>query len=326
MAAGVLANLLAKLAPICLLSYQRAMSRRQTAAQNSNNRSDIRGLSALLVKLGIDGSALLGYGGESWVFALDADRIARVNRCGTSRIQVANRSALLSELARSAQKVSFSIPLPLETELIEGYIVTIEPRLPGRPLIQLLAETTAATRASLIRAYLNAAAQIGELTIDRPWYGDLMDSNAIRTTSFRAYLEQRARRSLTTAVRDFQAVNPALLAAALPEPEKPAFVHLDVFPGNVLADGETITAVLDFGASSLIGDRRLDPLAAAVYLTPAITPTATDLDRALAQEWLAANGLANLYAALQQWIAAYWSFAVNDISLHQWCLSILLNR
>jgi hypothetical protein len=282
------------------------------------------GLARVMDALGIDSKAMLGQGGESWVFALDEKRIARINRPGTNRTQVDGRTALLSELEHSRERVPFAIPLILDTVASEGYIITIERRLPGRPLTQLLAESAGEARADLVRAYLEAAAQIGDLTIHRPWYGDLLSANAIRTSSYHDYLEQRAAQSLKAAGPDFKNIDPARLAAALPRPDDKALVHLDAFPGNMLAESGAITAVIDFGAPSMLGDRRLDPLTAAIYLDPAITPTATEADRSIAQDWLVARGLARHYWAVQNWIAAYWSFATDDISLYRWCRKILV--
>ena len=132
------------------------------------------GLARVLETFGIDSQHLLGQGGESWVFALDNARIARVNRPGTRRAQVDSRTALLTELGRSSESVPFAIPEILDTVAIEEHVITIERRLPGRPLIQLLAESAGETRAALIRAYLEAANQIGNLVVRRPWYGDLL--------------------------------------------------------------------------------------------------------------------------------------------------------
>ena len=281
------------------------------------------GLALVLAAFGIESQALLGQGGESWVVALDDARIGRISRPGTSRAQAAGRTALLAELGRSAEKVSFAIPVILDTVENGRTIMTIERRLPGRPLIELLAEPAGANRAGLICSYLEAAAQIGDLVVQRTWYGDLLSTDAIRSDSYQDYLEQRAAQSLKAAGPVFGRVNPAQLAAALPQADGKALVHLDAFPGNMLAEGDAITAVLDFGASCIIGDRRLDPLTAAVYLDPAITPTATPEDRAVAQEWLFAHGLYGHLTAVQRWIAAYWSFATDDADLHRWCRKIL---
>ena len=67
-----------------------------------------------------------------------------------------------------------------------------------------------------------------------------------------------------------------------------------------------------------MGDRRLDPLTAAIYLHPLIMPTAMDDDRSVAREWLVAHHLAEYCEAAQDWIAAYWSFAQDDPDVFQW--------
>lgn len=278
----------------------------------------------LLSYLGINEQDLLGQGSESWLFALDTDRIARINRHGATQIQVEKRNGLLAELGRYADRVPFAIPQVLDTELIAGCIITIERRLPGRPLNQVLSEHTGEQRASLIRQYLEAAAQIGDLPINRPWFGDLIHPKAIHTNSFRSYLEARAQSSLISAGKDYQNIDPAQLAEALPEPNEPSLVHLDAFPENMLADDGRITAVLDFGQSAIMGDRRLDPLTAAAYLAPEITLESTDFDQFAAKEWLMAQGLFHFYQAVENWIASYWSFALDDIRVWRWTQRILL--
>jgi aminoglycoside phosphotransferase (APT) family kinase protein len=279
----------------------------------------------VLSALGIGPNALLGQGGEAWVYGLDGERVARIYRPGTSRQSVAGRTALLQEMAATQNRVSFAIPTVLDTLEIEPYWVTIERRLAGRPLIDLLANATGPIRERLITAYLDAAAAIHRLGVDRPWFGELSGGpNPLRTTTFRQYLAQRAAHSLTEAGGDFAHVSATALANALPEPDAPALVHLDAFPGNMLAHDEgEITAVLDFGVVAIMGDARLDPLAAAVYLGPAITPTATVRDRHLAQVWLADHDLAHLYQPARRWLAAFWAFAHDDPPLFEWCRAVL---
>ena len=138
------------------------------------------GLERLFSALGIGVDDLLGEGGEAWVFALDEERIARVSR-GATRDQVDGRTRLLAELGQSAHKVPFSIPAILDTHEIEGRVVTIERRLPGRPLDQLLTEKSGAAREALIRSYLETANRLGDLALPRPWFGDLGQTGGIRT-------------------------------------------------------------------------------------------------------------------------------------------------
>jgi len=93
----------------------------------------------------------------------------------------------------------------------------------------------------------------------------------------------------------------------------------------MLAAGTAITAVIDIGQTSVVGDRRLDPLTAAVYLcSEGITPEAGAADRATAMAWLADAGLDRWFEPARRWIAAYWASAVDDRALHDWCRRVLL--
>jgi hypothetical protein len=150
--------------------------------------------------LGIGPDALLGQGGETWVYGLDGARVARIYRPGTSAQGVNGRISLLQEMAANANRVPFAIPTVLDKLEIEQHWITIERRLAGRPLIDLLSEAAGPTREQLIIGYLEAAAAIHRLGVVRPWYGELLDGpDAIRTATFGDYLAQRATRSLAAA-------------------------------------------------------------------------------------------------------------------------------
>lgn len=282
------------------------------------------GMMRAIAALGIRPEAFLGRGGEAVVFAMGPERVARVHHEGADREAVSARRALLEELAPDAAALPFEIPSVLEERVVAGRVVTLERRLPGRTLREVLADARGEAREVLVRGYLEAAARIGDLQAPRPWFGDLIHPEPIRTPTFRAYLEQRASHSLAVCRTRFPGVDPAVLAQALPEPERASVVHLDAFPGNMLADGEQVTAVLDFGVVTLLGDRQLDPLTATAYLEPPITPEATASDQAHAREWLAAHGLEDGYLPARRWVAAYWSFVgAEDAKLEGWVRSVL---
>jgi aminoglycoside phosphotransferase (APT) family kinase protein len=274
------------------------------------------GARAVLAEFALEPSALLGRGGEASVYALDDSRVLRVHRAGTSEVSVRRRAALLDELEPSARRLPYAIPRVLTVANRADRIVTIEPRLPGRPLSDALGQETGARRAALVRSYLDAVDRLTELELVRPFYGDLLMDDAIRKTSFREYLRERARVSLTAAGGELQKVPHQSLADALPEPATPSFVYLDAYPGNLLVQGDTITAVLDFGGVALMGDARLNALAAAAYLPPG--------DAGTVAAWLAEHDLAELYGPARRWVAAFWSFACDDALLAEWCRSVLL--
>lgn len=143
--------------------------------------------------------------------------------------------------------------------------------------------------------------------------------------TWRGYLTERAAHSLQTSTPAFRHLDPATLADDFPDVAARAFVHLDAFAGNMLASGTKITAVLDIGLTSAAGDARLDPVAAAVYLSsPQITSVATARDAEVAMSWLRSNGLADWFEPTRRWLAAFWCSAVDDVPLHEWCRSVLL--
>ena len=198
-------------------------------------------------------------------------------------------------------------------------------RLKGISLLQALGDTGGPLRERLIVKYLEAAARLGDLRLhDRGWFGQLIGPNPVRAPTWHGFLHDRASASLATAGFS-ELADPVQLAAAMPTCNEARFVHLDAFPGNVLVADGVVSAVIDISLTCLAGDRRIDPLAAAIYLaTPTITPTAQPRDVSLASEWLTSAGLADYLRPARRWIAAFWSFGVGDPRLNAWCHSILV--
>lgn len=286
---------------------------------------DDPGLATVLRSLRVEPGALLGHGGEAWVYALDADRVVRVLHEGPDASVIERRVALVSELA--SRGAAFALPEVEVVAEVAGRWYSVERRLPGRPVSELLTILEGAERDRLVENHLTAASSLGELHLaPRTWVGELTADDAIRTETWPEYLEARVARSLANAPREFHAVSPGALAEALPPAATLGFVHLDAFTGNMLAVGSTITAILDFGVTSVLGDPQLDPLSCAVYLSaPQITPAATSRDRDVATSWLRAAGLAPWFEPMQRWLAGFWSWAADDAALHAWCRGVLLD-
>lgn len=286
--------------------------------------SDDQGPDSLLARLRVDPQAFLGRGGEAWVYALDEDRVVRVLNEGQNPEGILRRQSLVSELRGS--RPPFGLPEVLETGDVDGRFYSIERRLPGESVLERLAHLDGPHRAELIEAHLAAAAELRHLHLEaRGWYGEILAAGPVRAESWRGFLERRAFASLIRASPEFRSVDVVELCEALPDANGEEFVHLDAFAGNMLAVDCTITAVLDIGETSLVGDGRMDPIAAAVYLAaPQITPAARSADVDVAMSWLRAMGLHQWYEAVRRWLAAYWSFAVDDDRLHDWCRSVLV--
>jgi hypothetical protein len=280
----------------------------------------------VLDELGVDSGALLGYGGEACVFAYGDEQIVRIHHVEADAAAVEARSALLSELRPHHGRLSFAIPHVSELRIIAGRFVTFEPRLRGQTLARALREVEGPSRSELLVATLEASRALARLPLARPWFGDLCRVPPIRAPSWGAYLRRRARTSLAAAGEAFAGVDVEALCLPFEEPANPGLVHLDLYVGNVLVEGSSVTALLDFGGVPVFGDPDFDPLTVAVYLRGAMTDDANESDHAVCREWLERAGLADRLDAAERWVAAMWSFAVDDAKVQSWCRRVLLER
>lgn len=277
----------------------------------------------MLHRFGLDPSSLLGRGGEASVYALDDQRVLRILHGGADGEQLDDRQGLVDELR--AGPTGFALPQLVQRGSVDGRGYGIERRLPGIAVSDQLTRLDRRGRDRLVERHLDAANALGDLRLaERPWFGDLLAPSPVRTGTWREYLLTKAAQSLERAP-GFEHLDPAALAADLPDTSDGSFVHLDAFAGNMLAVGTSITAVIDIGITSVRGDRRLDPLSAAVYLcAPPITPAADEHDRRAAHRWLRDAGLADHVEPARRWLAAFWAWAIDDRALHRWCRSVLL--
>jgi predicted RNA-binding protein with PIN domain/aminoglycoside phosphotransferase len=282
---------------------------------------------AVLAHFGVDESALLGRGGEARVFALGADRVLRLPHPSVAAGALDERRRLLAAIAAPGWRVA--LPEVLEHREVQGRLVVIERRLPGRDALAALGER-GRDREALVRDHLDVARAVAELPCPADRFGELTGTHRITAASFGEWAEARLAASLAVGGDAFGGVDPAALTrdllATLPEPEpaRPVLVHLDAFLGNMLAVGDRISALLDFGPMTIGGPSDLDAVVAAAYLAPEITPTAGERDRRVARDWAAEAGLESGLRPAERWIAAYWTGAPDDERLRRWCTRILL--
>jgi len=280
----------------------------------------------ILAHLGHADAEELGAGGEARVFALDEERIARLLHPGAALADAQARAALLAEIADGAAHLPFRTPEVQEVRDIGGRVVTIEARLAGLLLPRALALLDGRRRGALMCNYLDMAAMLSGIALKRAFFGPILGDPTARRASWAGYLDARKAQSAAASPGDLRRAITAIGPAGLPDPQAPRLVHLDYFPGNVLAAGETITAVLDFGVSAIMGDSRMECWSAVAYLDTEISPDLLDVDRRHARDWLAEHDLLEHFPAARKWLAAYWSFAQDDAALMRWCRKILLGN
>lgn len=280
-------------------------------------------LVAVLRSFGAGPDDLLGWGGEAVVVALDADRIVRVLHRGGDRESLERRYELVEELRAGSNR--YALPELLEITEVAGRTCAVERRIPGTSVLRALDHVGGPDRDRLVEAHLQAAADLSDLPLTpRGWYGDLLAGQPVRTATWKTFLVTRAAQSLASAPAAFSEIDPEALADELPDTDAQAFVHLDAFTGNMMTTGTTITAVIDIGPTSAVGDRHLDALAAVVYLgAPQITASATKRDLDVASSWLRSHDLLDRLEPTRRWLAAYWAWAVDDAKLQDWCRTVL---
>ena len=221
--------------------------------------------SAVLDRFGIGPKDRIGAGGEATVYALGTDRILRVAHADTGIDDFRARYDLLAELGRDP--LPFALPDLLDTGETAGRHWAVERRYPGRPLAAALPDARGVSRRRLIEAALDATAALGDLTLaPRPWFGDLIGAEPVRSDTFAGWLLARAASGLARSTPECRAVDPEPIAAAVvaalgPAPPPPAFLHLDVAPSNILTEFGRITAVLDIQQAKLLkAQNRFDTL------------------------------------------------------------------
>jgi len=214
---------------------------------------------------------IIGAGAESTVYALGEQEILRLPR--DRPYEAGSRERIRRLLERIAGRLPFATPEILEIGPREAY--TIERRLPGRVMSEVLRTASDDSRDAMLRSYVSAVEAIGDVELPEYPYGHLIAQPPVRQATWHAFAREslalfRARNRITIAK---EAGDPyslfdkaADMIVALPEKPRRVLVHGDFFPGNVLInDRLEVSGVIDFGAFTVAGDATLD--LAVSYLT-----------------------------------------------------------
>ncbi len=292
-------------------------------------RSDDAGLRAALAHFGVTAEPL-GSGGEATVYPLGDDLVLRIAHAGSSLESLHERVELLTTFDRRA--VRFALPETLEVHTVATRHLAVERRLPGRPVQEVLPSLDRPDRDRLIVGVLDAFEALPDVRSVHPAgvgvVGDIIGPFVHHTTATSSWLVQRVARSLERADPDFASVDPAALTDGLPTDGPVGLCHLDGCAPNVLSTGTAVTAIIDFGPTTAIADRRLDALATAAYfridtLRGALAPT----DHPVVDDWLRRRGLLGALPAMERWLAGYWSWVGDEEpELDEWCRRTLLEE
>lgn len=286
--------------------------------------------SALLACFDIDASARIGHGGEATVYGLPDERILRVYHGAPHELE--RLAKFYAELA--AQDAGFSTPEIFEHGEIDGVTYSVDRRIAGRSLMEMLPDLRGKRRGRALDAYFEAGERIRALRVESTVCGELLREDAIQTSSWRAYLRERMARSLA-ASREWLGVDvPPLdgvvegLRDAIEElPDAGvSLVHGDYFPGNVMMDDDlAVTGVIDFGPLTVIGDPAMDTASGVISLEVArgFDPGDTThvMARAVERHGETIRRAIDTYRA---WYAVRFSpYRADDEWLYAWCVKSL---
>ena len=277
---------------------------------------------AILDRFGIGTDALIGAGGESRVFALDAERVLRVLG-GPPDLAVVDLVRGWTGVDRGVR-----VPAVLEVGRTGGQHWTVDVRVPGESLAGWLGRgQREARRRAVLAEYLDVAGCLRRLPIASGGFRALFVPDAVPAgATLVELLQERAEYGmafggnlLRGVLPDLDAILARLWADLGRRDAVPAFVHNDYFPGNVMTDGERITGVIDVSVHALAADPVMDEVGAACFVELVDYP-----DAGADAAWLSAR-LAErlgtdawLVDAYRRWYALYYSM---DPALLDWSVA-----
>lgn len=229
----------------------------------------------ILKKLGIEESALLGNGVESFVYAYGENQVVRILKSGNI--------TYLKSLKRLQESISLS-GLSVKTPLIEDIAelnrtaYTIEAKIEGQNLSKVFDKYTDVQKEMIIREYFDLLIEFTKVDVRAFGYGQVVDTkDKISDHTWSGFLAKkviqktdRVREQLEKDVPGFSGklnVFLKLLNTRLGGIEK-SLVHGDYFYDNVVVnDRAKITGILDFsGWTTVVGDPRLDVCGSIIFL------------------------------------------------------------
>lgn len=274
---------------------------------------------------------LLGRGGESEVYALDAARVLRVYKPGMPAAYVARRAAFYAHLQQ--QRPPFALPEVLERGVVDGRLYTVERRMRGRAFADALPHLSGADRARALTSYLRTAAQIGEINFPERPFGELLTAGEPLTRdAWPQYVWDRLQRTFSRSrphlLRDVPRIDTVVVHVrqelrALEGFAEKRLVHGDYFPGNCFIDDALeVYGVGDFGYTTVVGDPRLDLAGAVAYLevSDGYRPADTPFLMGLLEQWHG-PGIARWVALYRLYCALYFSDCIeSDPHTYAWCV------
>jgi aminoglycoside phosphotransferase (APT) family kinase protein len=276
---------------------------------------------------------LLGFGGESRVYALDDERVLRVYQRGVDRGYVDQLREFYDKLG--SRDLPFEIPVVIEIATHGGLLYSIEKRIQGSRMSDFLKTATGEARTRSLVSYVETANRVQELPFEGNEFGELLLPASMRQPAWTEYLLARARDSISRAdadlARDVPDLNDVVAGwerelSLVSEVRTARLVHGDYFPGNVMVnDRGQVVAVIDFSPMSLAGDPRLDVLCALIFIE--VDDGYQSSDSETVRQLIAerhGEAILRLESVYRTYYSLYFSpVRRSDPKLYAWCIANL---
>ncbi|MFZ1721474.1 MAG: phosphotransferase [Microgenomates group bacterium] len=286
----------------------------------------------LLSQHGVHNQVLLGKGMQSMVYDYAQDKIIKIYVDPNINIdRIHELRKFYESLSRDSLQVDF--PQLLEVGTYHDLHFTIEKKLEGERALSVFTRSNPEIKARLLDNYFQLLEKLSKIELDGD-YGELLTGHLPKVVSsdWRIFIKQKLEESRVEATKkpDHDIKNVSLLfekyfQEILPKIEskpKKNLVHGDLFLENVLAEknGE-ITALLDFGPLSVLGDHLMD-VAGLVYFPTVSEGVEQETSDYLEQ--LAFQKYPNMQETMKNYLLYYSLFFINsksyDPRTHAWCL------
>jgi aminoglycoside phosphotransferase (APT) family kinase protein len=284
-------------------------------------------MDAVLRHFGLTEADRIGSGWESLIYGLPPDLILKIPHPDLgAEAKVRAGAAFTAGLPT----LPFAVPHVREIGHIDGTLYTVEDRIAGRALSEMLPGLEGERRRRALTSYLAVAEAMAVVRTEGD-YGDLLLAEPLRRAHWGEYLAARLDSAADDAVlaRDVPGLDGIVARVrarllALPDPEK-CVVHGDIWPPNVMMNEDmAVTGLIDFSFTTRVGDTLMD-LAGAVCFLQVGNPRGAEDSRYLLELIEAKHGPAlrahlDLYTA---WIAFSFAYNHDDPVVYAWCLDLI---
>ena len=270
----------------------------------------------------------LGEGDEAEVYGAGPEHVIRISKEPTDRIFVRRRREFYASLERT--KVSFELPFIVEQNEFDGVCYSVERRIAGSSLADVLLRLDGPARRRALLAYAETAVAIRQIGHPGSGFGELVADPGIHSPTWEDFVLRRASLCLSTSHGRLSGHvhRPDRALACLGDmlvrrpPVQPDLVHGDYYPANVLiGEDQRITGVIDFGRLTLKGDACMDAAGAVLYLTG--MAGVTTLDKEVVFSCLQSYGLTEEDVALYRLFYAFRFLETTRTGLLRWCIDTI---